>query len=360
MNNTIRTLKETKEFKVIANDARKIFRSKNYNYNMSLTNGNFDRWGKTFDDDPEFSPFGPEILDVEISTKCAGGCPYCYKSNTPNGTNMSLDTFKKIIGQINSNHTLTQVAFGLGATGQENSDLWDMCDWLRSQHIIPNGTIADIDEITADQIASHFGAVAISFHDNFDNPHDLLGNQIAMLAKRGMKQINCHFVLAKETLKDLDKLFDEKLHDPRFAGLNAIVLLGLKQCGRASKGNYQPISQNEFTDIVKRALDAHIGIGFDSCSAASFERAILSMDLSSEAKKYFISLSERCESGCFSQYVNVDGVAFPCSFTEEKESGFDLLGNLDFITDHWMKGSLGWKNKVLANKRECPHYKIRG
>jgi len=52
------------------------------------------RWGKTEQDDPQFSPFGPEILDIEISVngcKGAGGkiCKMCSpagtKVNTPNG-----------------------------------------------------------------------------------------------------------------------------------------------------------------------------------------------------------------------------------------------------------------------------------
>ncbi len=33
-------------------------------------------------------------------------------------------------------------------------------------------------------------------------------------------------------------------------------------------------------------------------------------------------LSEPCESACFSFYINVDGIAYPCSFLEA-EPGFE-------------------------------------
>lgn len=88
----------------------------------------------------------------------------CYKSNTLTGKNMSLETFKKIVNNLNKNKLLTQVAFGLGATAEENPELWDMCRWLRSEGIVPNGTVANISEETASKIASLFGACAVSIH----------------------------------------------------------------------------------------------------------------------------------------------------------------------------------------------------
>ena len=51
---------------------KKLFRSKKYNYNFSKTTGYFERWGRRKEDDPPLSPFGPELLDIEISTICHG------------------------------------------------------------------------------------------------------------------------------------------------------------------------------------------------------------------------------------------------------------------------------------------------
>jgi len=57
-------------------------RSNGYSYDFNKDTGFFARWGDTFDDDPTYSPFGPEILDIEISTICDGGCSFCVPPDT--------------------------------------------------------------------------------------------------------------------------------------------------------------------------------------------------------------------------------------------------------------------------------------
>lgn len=92
-----------KKILIADNGKQKFVRSGFYNYNFSYENGNFERWGKTKEDDPQIAPF-PEILDCEITTKCngVGGklCSFCYKGNTPKGHNMSFETFKNIIDKM--------------------------------------------------------------------------------------------------------------------------------------------------------------------------------------------------------------------------------------------------------------------
>lgn len=94
------------EHLVIAeNPKEKIVRSKGYNYQFNKKTGFFARWGKKKEDDPQIAPT-PEILDIEVTTKCTGIttpdgknhlCKFCYKSNTPDGDNMLFETFKKIL-----------------------------------------------------------------------------------------------------------------------------------------------------------------------------------------------------------------------------------------------------------------------
>ncbi len=97
------------KFFVIDAPTVKVCISENYNYTFDKINGDFKRWGNTYEDDPQFSPVFAEIADIEITTACSGAltkingkeirkpCAFCYKSNTPNGYNMSFETFKKII-----------------------------------------------------------------------------------------------------------------------------------------------------------------------------------------------------------------------------------------------------------------------
>jgi hypothetical protein len=107
----------TKTYKLAEGKDFKAVRGSDYNFNFDKRSGVFVRWGKTQanEDDPKFSPIGPEIADIEISTVCSGVgkvCKFCYKSNTPNGENMSIDTFRKLADKFNKN--LGQIAFGIG------------------------------------------------------------------------------------------------------------------------------------------------------------------------------------------------------------------------------------------------------
>ena len=81
----------------------KIFKSDNFNNYFNKRTGLNITFGKTKDEDPEFSPFGPLIADIEISTICHGvkskegintPCKFCYKANTSRGKNMTLEEFK--------------------------------------------------------------------------------------------------------------------------------------------------------------------------------------------------------------------------------------------------------------------------
>lgn len=68
----------TDEYVVWETPRFKYFRSSDYQFNFSKLDGEFWRWGKTLRDDPDFSPFGPEIADIEISIDgCPNNCPWC-------------------------------------------------------------------------------------------------------------------------------------------------------------------------------------------------------------------------------------------------------------------------------------------
>jgi len=339
------------DFRINYDGDWKYFCSPNYNYSFNLKNGTFARWGTTEKDDPEFSPFGPEILDFEITEDCAGFCPYCYKDNKPHGKNTSFETFKSVVEKVNPNKTLTQVAFGLGMTGMENPELPKMCEWLRSNNIIPNGTIANITEETGKWLAKNFGACAVSVHHHWKDWKEIFANSVSYLTQHGLKQTNCHFVLAQETLPILYELIELAKTDSRLSKLNAIVLLSIKQCGRAAKGNFHRVSENDFNELCKNLLNSKISFGFDSCSAKRFEQFL---DMYPEYKHLSVFV-EPCESGLFSAYTNVDGIIYPCSFLEIPEQAYNILECNDFL-NYWNASE--WRKKLLACNRHCPMYAI--
>lgn len=394
---------------------KKIIYSKLYNYKFDKTTGFFARWGKTEEEDPLFSPFGPEIADIEITTKCSGLrydgkdhlCKFCYKSNTPNGKNMSFETFKKMIdnfptypqktmiakksnGKIvpvimNSSVKdekfrkmigfksdllewidfekkevpfLTQVAFGADSKAESNPDLWKMMDYCRKKGVIPNITVAQITDETADKLVSKCGAVAVSRYENKDICYDT----VQKLTDRGLEQTNIHCMISEETFDNAWETLQDRLTDPRLEKLKAIVFLSLKKKGRGK--SFTPLAQDKFKKIVDFAMERNVGIGFDSCSAYKYLKSVEDHP----DFKTFEMYSEPCESTAFSSYINCDGKFLPCSFAEEGEfgEGLDAVNCNDFMKDIWNHPkTIAFREKLLntANKnklkcRECPLFEV--
>lgn len=367
---------------------KKVVRSKNYNYSFDKETGYFERWGEKKEDDPSFSPLGPEIADIEITTKCSGLrydgkdhlCKFCYKSNTPNGKNMSFETFKKMIDKfptykqnmvigtlqndkkierVNKDVFFTlQVAFGADSKAESNPDLWKMMDYCREKGIIPNITVAQISDETADKLVSKCGAVAVSRYDNKDICYDT----IKKLTDRGLEQTNAHVMISEETFDNAWETLQDRLTDPRLEKLKAIVFLSLKKKGRGK--SFTPLSQDKFKKIVDFAMENEVGIGFDSCSAYKYLKSVEDHP----NFKTFEMYSEPCESTAFSAYCNTEGKFFPCSFSEEGEfgEGIDVVNCDDFIKDVWnhprtkafREGLLGTAKKNKLKCRECPLFEV--
>ena len=100
---------------IVEKEHGKVLLSEDYNFIFNKKNGFFARWGKTLKDDPDFSPYGPEILDLEISSgKCSGRCEFCYKNNgeDENTHHLSLGEFKTIFDKM-PHHTVEYVLITL-------------------------------------------------------------------------------------------------------------------------------------------------------------------------------------------------------------------------------------------------------
>ncbi|MGD1527118.1 SPASM domain-containing protein [Vibrio harveyi] len=340
-----------------------MLRSPEYNYNYNMESGHFARWGKELSDDPSYAPM-PEILDIEITTSCAGPanklCGFCYKSNNPNGYNMPFEHFKTIIDKM---PWLTQCALGADAQGTSNPDMFKMMEYARTKGIIPNLTIADVSKEVAQKLSSVAGAVAVSVykHAGFDVAFDSVQN----LSDAGVSQINLHYMISGKTIQDAYRVVDMVMEDPRLSSVNAIVFLSLKQKGRGAKYDY--VSQEEYANLVKYCHEKKVSFGFDSCSAPAYVDSIKHL---SNAKQ-LIMYSEDCESTLFSSYINEKGEFYPCSFTEKWveggwESGLDVLAAEDFIKDIWNHPkTLEFRKALIANVddngcRNCPAFAVCG
>lgn len=352
-----------KQAQILENSDVKKIVSEDYNFHFDKKTGFFARWGKTQDEDPDFSPYGPEIADIEISTICSGvegigPCTFCYKANTKNGTYMPFETFQKLFHNLPK--TLTQIAFGIGDI-EANPDMWKIFDYCRDNGIIPNVTVngEGITDEIADKLVSKCGAIAVSVYDK-NKSYDT----VKKLTDRGMKQVNIHFMISEETYETALEILKDKTTDERLKLLNAVVLLSLKPKGRA-KEKFHPLSQEKFNTLSQYALSNNIGVGMDSCSAVKFLDSIRGTDDFDKYNQYV----EQCESTRMSSYFNVEGKFFPCSFIENQETstgdwreGLDAVNTDNFLNDIWYnKKTIDFRHACIEcnhNLVSCPHYKI--
>jgi radical SAM protein with 4Fe4S-binding SPASM domain len=336
----------------------KIVKSSKYNYVFNSEDGFFARWGETKEQDPSMSPFGPEIADIEISTICNGigqsmetrkPCPWCYKSNTGCGINMSFETFKTIFHKLPKN--LTQIAFGIGDVNG-NPDLWKIMEYCRHNdynQVVPNITVngMGVDDEIAERLAKTCGAVSVSRY----HIEDVCYNAIEKLSRAGLKQVNIHQLLAAETYESCFKLIDDIQTDPRLKGLNAVVFLMLKPKGDRNK--YHAIeSIDKFAALIKAAQDKGVRVGMDSCTAP-----LMLQFANKFGQPEIIPSIEPCESTLFSIYINAEAKVFPCSFTEGTagwKDGISLIEANDFLKDVWFSDKLTeWRRALISSSSGC-------
>lgn len=311
-----------------------------YNYRFNKETGTFLRWGTRLADNPQYSPFGPEIADIEISKNgCSGGCRYCYKANTDDPpTNMTLTAFEKILDAMLP--TVTQVAFGITDI-HANPDFLEMMRYCRLKGVVPNFTTtgSDLDDEFLMQLPDLVGAVAVSCSPM--NPR-LCFSTVVRLIEAGVKQVNIHVVNTGDSLYEAGFFFEVLESAKRIPELNALVLLALKQKGRAV-GMRAPSREGRRL-VIRDAVESGIRLGLDSCSAHDY------IALYGDSPEV-----EPCESGLFSAYVNVDGLFFPCSFAEGVEKGIPVDGSFHEV---WKNGISAWRENLLANGRRCPLFNL--
>lgn len=266
---------------------------------------------------------------------------------------MSFNTFKDIFHKLP--RTLTQIAFGIGSI-DANPDLWKIMQYCRDNdynRVVPNITINGY-RITDDdirQLVKLCGAVAVSNYSR-----NACYGTVERLANAGLEQVNIHQVLCEETYDKCFQLLYEKRSDGRLANLNAIVFLILKPKGMRNTFT-QLKDPNKYKKLIDYALDKRVAIGFDSCSANSFLKAIEGH----AQEKSLTQCAEPCESTCFSVYVDCSGAFYPCSFSVG-EPGIKPLylenGNI-FLRDIWHSEQFKqFRDKLHGCGRKCPLFDV--
>lgn len=361
------------EYSVTISGSGKVINSFDGNFNLACrkSDGVTFKFGKTLEENPTHCPWGPEIADIEITTACRGirdkdgtrtPCMFCYKSLKASGAYMGFDKFKEVLDRLVKACTLTQVALGVDARAATNPDLEKILSYCRYQGIVPNITVADIDQPTADLLVKYCGAVAVSWYPlrNSQACYDSLKLlQSAKNKQQRNTQLNIHALLCLETLPFFDELFI-KLQNELKGIVRATVLLSLKKKGRGH--SWHRVSQEQFGMLLDNFVSKSLTFGMDSCGANKFLKWLEAHPDKSSLK----SCVESCESTLFSGYINVHGEFFPCSFTEGEEGweeGIQVCDYEDF-SEVWHHPRVeAWRKRALwciscKGSNECPYWEV--
>lgn len=346
---------------IVENDKIKLVRSKDYNYNFNKETGLFMRWGKTPEEDPDISPIGCEIADIELVAggECSG-CKqkYCYKRNYEKNRplrNMGLENFKKIFSKLPK--TINTIAFGITDISK-TQDFFEIMQYTRDNGVIPTYTTsgADMTQEYAEKTAKLCGAVAVSVHNK-----ETAYNAVKMLGDAGQKQINFHIVVFDGACEKILSILDDIKNDERLKYINAVVLLRYKPKNTTAE-IYKQMKKEDYIKIFDRAKELNIAMGMDSCNAPMY-LDIIKGDKDFKEKASYVDC---CESTCFSWYINCDGKGYACSFCEGEcndkidwSEGIDMYQVNDFMTDVWYSDKVKkFREVLLKNGRKCPMYNL--
>ena len=287
------------------------------------------------------------------------GCSMCYKLNGRNlpTYNMTFEEFKNIFDKMPK--TVISVAFGI-MNYTTNPDFIKMAKYLKSKGVAPTFTMHGKDKITKErvkEIVDNFSALAISCYDK-----DKSYNWIKALTDAGMKQVSIHAYLSQETLSKCYEILNDTKTDERLSKLHACVLLGNKRKGNALKNDYHCVSEKDYNDLVSYVIDNNIKVGFDSCTANRYIRAVKEYG-DEELYNKVLPMVEPCESfGMFSCYTSATGKYYPCSFCEGEgdwKEGIDLNNCTNFLKEVWNDPQLCKdRKKSLSCSRNCLYFKV--
>lgn len=279
----------------------------------------------------------------------------CYKKNSGDQPthNLSFNDFVKILHRMPP--VLTQIAFGI-LNISTNKDFFPMMTYARMNGVIPNYTThgLDVNKEIAEKTARLCGAVAVSIV-NKEKTYDA----IKMYTDAGMTQVNIHYMLSEETFDRAFTIMGDMKSDPRLAKMNAIVFLQYKSKGREPNKFHSIKSVENYRKLMAYAQENGISIGFDSCSAPLFMKAMEGTAKFDQVIQY----AEPCESGLFSSYISHTGSFYPCSFLEggtQWDEGLDVLNCRNFLTDIWYHPRvIGWRNTLIASSIGCKSCKLK-
>lgn len=192
---------------------------KESNYIGLYANGKTIRF-QIEDEKPITDLIYPEFYDIKITSKCSGGCDFCYMNSTDKSSHV-LDAVEKIesfFGPMTMNQRPFQIAIG-GGEPTEHPYFVEILEKLDSLSITPNYTtngtiICDHNENTDKIIEAtqkYCGGVAVSCHPHLRDKWEIAINNLKDIS--GIKLSFHHIIYDIESVNRFVDIFENSSYD---------------------------------------------------------------------------------------------------------------------------------------------------
>jgi hypothetical protein len=248
----------------------------------------------------EKKPSAPELIDLKVTNQCnSKSCgEFCYMSSHENGRHADLDWITQQL------YYLPEPPLQIAVGGGEPTlwpDLVTFVHMCKALGIVINtavGPAPDLSVLKEVIQANYMSAVGIScIDDNFEKIYDV--------ARNGQAAIFAHCILRADWMqKWIDKI------DQWPEGLNGIIFLLFKPCGKSKNRTDLIPSVEPFYELLNVYKNSDMQIGFDSCTSELLKGSVEEICI------------DDCDGGQYSLFVDaVQQTCGSCSFLPTK---FDL------------------------------------
>lgn len=230
---------------------------------------------------PEF----PESIDLKITDRCDGGCPYCHESSNRRGAHADRQAVYKMLDGLPPG---VEIAVG-GGDPLEHPEIRGILADIAGRGLIGNLTIngkhlfrysAEIKRLLGKGLTR---AVGVTYDPCLMTPE----GQRIMASLRG--SLNVHFILGVHTFDQAKDLLGK-------GNTRRIVLLGFKNAGRAKRKRTPVENINEWRDNLRLSwLPAYVGVDNLAMEQLGVRSLVTRMEL---------DLHYMGDDGDFSMYVD--------------------------------------------------------
>lgn len=257
-----------------------------------------------------FKPEFPECIDITLTKKCDGGCPYCYMGCTEDGTHATAESLTWLGQQL---HPYTEVALNINDMSIPLPYIQTFLYTMKRKGVIVNITInqkhfmRNIQKLLEWQNLEYFKGIGISY----TYPEKLFIENV-----KKFPNAIIHSIVGIFNYSDITYL--------RNNGLK-LLLLGYK-----TKGRGEDYLQETFKEIERNThmLEIELPKVFDYFDVVSFDNlAIEQLNFKEKLTPEEFEIFYMGDEGQFTFYIDLVDKRFARSSMDKEE--FPLINSVD-------------------------------